>query len=514
VRIVSVAQMRALEAAAFAAGISEAELQLRAGQAVAKEVFRLVDRGARVAVFVGHGNNGRDGAVAAQWLIAHQAPVDLILAPRHALTPDEVARLEAAGASIIRSEFATGVETALRAAKLAVDALAGVGARGALREPLASLARQINTARVERGESLQVVALDIPSGIDPDRGDVPGEAVWADTTITLGAVKQGLLRFPAAERVGRLIAVDIGIPPGAETDLPYGLLDERELATLVPERPLDAHKYRFGRALVVAGSDHFPGAAVLCSAGAARIGAGLVTVASTREVRRTVAGHLPEVTYTIEEVRAADGALALKAIEPYLRSHNSAALGPGLGRGPGTTAFVAELLARRAPDHHLVIDADGLVALSEIKDWPRLVGPSVVLTPHSGELERLLGQELEREEPIWVQAGRLASTWGCVLVTKGPVTCIGNIDGRVDVWPRPNPALATGGTGDVLAGVTAGLLAQDIGAWDGARLAVGIHGLAAERVLQQHGWRTLLASDLPGELPAALHALRRPTRHR
>jgi NAD(P)H-hydrate epimerase len=154
-----------------------------------------------------------------------------------------------------------------------------------------------------------------------------------------------------------------------------------------------------------------------------------------------------------------------------------------------------------------VIDADGLFALSEIPEWWTMLGPDAVLTPHSGELERLVGHELPENEPIWVQAGRLARRWGCVLVAKGPFTCIANPDGRVDVWPRANPALATGGTGDVLAGVTAGLLAQGLAAWDAARLAVGVHGLAAERIVDNRQWRTLLASDLLLELPAVLGSL-------
>jgi NAD(P)H-hydrate epimerase len=501
VKIVSVAQMRALEAAAFAAGISEAALQERAGHAVAQEVFRLLRPGERIVVLIGHGNNGRDGAVAAEWLLRHGVLIDLVLAPRHAILPEELARLQAAGASVVTS---FGVDAALGAATVAIDALAGIGVKGALREPLAALVRQLNEARAS---GVRVVALDIPSGIDADSGEVPGEAVWADYTVTLGGVKQGLLRFPAAERFGRLIARDIGIPQSAETDLPYSCLDVPDLVRLVPPRPLNAHKYGFGRVLVVAGADHYLGAAVLCSGGAARVGAGLVTLASTRDVRLNTATHLPEVTYTADDVRAADGLEAARALEPYLRSHAAAIFGPGLGRSQGTTQFVAELLRQRPREHGVVIDADALFALAETPNWPELLGPSAVLTPHSGELERLVGHELSADEPIWIHAARLAQQWGCVLVAKGPFTCIANPDGRVDVWPRANPALATGGTGDVLAGITAGLLAQGLAAWDAARLAVGVHGLAAERIVANRQWRTLLASDLLPELPAVLGSL-------
>jgi NAD(P)H-hydrate epimerase len=238
-----------------------------------------------------------------------------------------------------------------------------------------------------------------------------------------------------------------------------------------------------------------------------------VTLAASRDVRLAVATRTPEVTYTQRDVRPADGLSALEPLQSYLESHNALVLGPGLGRSEATMAFVRALLERRKADQPLVIDADGLFALSEIPNWAALVDANVVLTPHAGELERLAGQPLASDTPLWVHAGRLAEQWGCTLVAKGPFTCIARSDGRVDVWPRANSALATGGTGDVLAGVCGGLLAQYLEPWDAARLAVGLHGLAAQRVVAR-GWRTLLASDLLAELPAALYTLGQPIRRR
>jgi NAD(P)H-hydrate epimerase len=501
--------MRALEAAAFAAGRSEAELQEHAGHAVAEEVFRLCGSSPRVVVLVGHGNNGRDGAVAAAWLLRHGVGVDLVLAPRHAVRPDELESVRALGGSLIPSEDRMGVDLALSGAQVALDALAGIGARGALREPLATLASQLNAAR----ETLEVVALDLPSGIDADTGEVPGEAVWADVTVTLGGVKQGLLRFPAAERVGRLVPREIGIPGNAESQLPYSILDETTLRALLPRRDPGAHKYRFGRSLVVAGSDHFLGAPLLCAGAAARTGSGLVTVASTRDVRLNVAGHLPEATFTDSDVRASDGVQAAQGLATYLQSHTAIVIGPGLGRGQGITDFVREVLRSRSRDRSLVVDADGLVALSELQAWPELLDPNTILTPHSGELERLAGRPPREGETVWAEASRLARQWGCVLVSKGPFTCVAAPDGLVDVWPRANAALATGGTGDVLAGITTGLLAQGLPARDAARLAVGVHGLAAANVVTR-GWRTLLASDLWTEIPAVLAELSQPRSRR
>src|SRR5215472_2724504 len=489
-KIVSVAQMRALEAVEFAAGISEAQLQRRAAVAVAEEVARLAAPGARVAVVVGHGNNGRDGALAAEWLAHHSRSVELVLAPRHAVTADELTRMRQAGVSTTPAE---GVRAALSDAQVAVDALAGIGTHGALREPLANLAHALN----ESGR--RVVAVDVPSGIDADSGGVPGAAVRADVTVTLGAVKQGLLRLPAAEYVGRLVARDIGITAEARQDMAYEVLEPVELRP--PARPIGAHKYSFGRTLIVAGSDHFLGAPVLCSGGALRVGAGLVTVASTADVRRTVAAHLPEATYTVEDVE-----LHAEKLKTYLEGHQAVVIGPGLGRGPDVTRFVLEVVRNRA-NGKLVIDADALVAIGETPEWWTLLPRETVLTPHAGELARLVGGELPKDEAPWKTAGRLARQWQCVLVYKGPFTSVAEASGSVHVWPYANPALATGGTGDVLAGVCGGLLAQGCSAAEAARLAVAVHGLAAERVTRQHGWRTLLASDLFAEIPAVLAGL-------
>jgi NAD(P)H-hydrate epimerase len=222
-----------------------------------------------------------------------------------------------------------------------------------------------------------------------------------------------------------------------------------------------------------------------------------------------VAAHLPEVTFTQADVQPSDGASALRALEPYLESHNAVVLGPGLGRGPAITEFVRGVLQLRSREHSLIVDADALVALAELEDWPGRLGPNAILTPHAGELQRLLGAALDESETDWQRAARLARLWGCVLVAKGPFTCIAAPDGRVAVWPRANAALATGGTGDVLAGLTAGLVAQGLDVWDAARLAVGAHGLSAAR-LTSAGRRTLLASDLLYEIPAVLSELSRP----
>ena len=506
--VVSVAQMRALEAAAFAAGTSEAALQERAGAALAAQVSSLLDPGELVVVLAGHGNNGRDGAVAARLLAAGGVRVHLLLAPRHAVRADEIDDLRQRAVRIADASDSEQLKASLHHATVAVDGLLGIGASGALREPLASFARDLNAARQSRGADLQVVSVDLPTGVDADSGAVPGEAVNADWTVTLGAVKQGLLRFPAAERVGTLVPAPIGIPEPSEP-LPVRLLDD-SVAALVPPRPLDAHKYRFGRVLVVAGSHQFLGAPVLCTAAAARSGAGVVTVAGPDLVRQAVVAHVPEATFLEHPFDLQDDPTSSVAALRDRLGTSVLALGPGLGRAPETLRAVRSILEQRAAAEHspgAVVDADALVALAEWPRWWEAIGPGVAITPHAGELRRLVEAAGVEYPDTFEQVGQLARTWGVTLVAKGPFTAIGAPGGRVDVWPHANPALATGGTGDVLGGVCAGLMAQGLESPDAARLAVALHARCATAVTARHGWRTLLASDLVREIPAQMAAL-------
>ncbi|MBI2755231.1 MAG: NAD(P)H-hydrate dehydratase [Chloroflexi bacterium] len=278
------------------------------------------------------------------------------------------------------------------------------------------------------------------------------------------------------------------------------------VAALVPDRPAEAHKYRFGRVLALAGSEAFPGAALLCVRAAARCGAGVVTLASHPTVRSVVAVAAPEITHLSLDP---EGAPIGPGLWERLDGASAVLVGPGLGRTQPTRdlvrAAVRRCTGRGIP---LVVDADGLVALAEDQDLLQALGPTTIVTPHAAEWQRLRGgRGLAADQPLWSQAADDARTWGATLIAKGARSTVAEPGGRTATWPHPNPALATGGTGDVLAGICAGLLAQGLSAWDAARLAVVVQALAAERVLAQRRWRTLLASDLWDEIPAVLHSL-------
>jgi NAD(P)H-hydrate epimerase len=524
--VVSVAEMRALEAAAMAAGTHERVLQERAGLAVADVVEdELRDAGierpdARIVVLVGAGNNGRDAVVAGRRLAARGCQVGMWYGSRCPLSDAERHDVRAEGIdfSVFGDDLDPWASQALHAmiqgAHWVIDGLLGVGSRGPMRPEMASVATVMRSAR--SGSDHQVIAVDVPSGIDADTGEVPGEVVWADVTVTFGAVKTGLLRFPAAQYVGRLVTKTIGLPSGAADRLPFRILDEGRVCSLVPARPLDAHKYKFGRVLVVAGSDRFVGAACLGSEAAARAGAGLVGVVSTESVKRVLATRLPEATYplTLTDLDARPDETADRVAE-ILHEQAALLLGPGIDRSDPMDRFVRRLLAANAGAERpvpAVIDADALSLLAQWPGWWAQIGERNVLTPHAGEMARLVASDpdlgtIDGEAP-WELARRAAARWQQVIVLKGPFTTVADPDGLAWIYPHSNPALATAGTGDVLAGLTAGLLAQGSPGIDAALLAVVAHALAARRVVtERHGARTLLASDLPPVVPSVLATL-------
>jgi ADP-dependent NAD(P)H-hydrate dehydratase / NAD(P)H-hydrate epimerase len=514
-RVLGVAAMRAAESAAVEAGISEAELQARAGAAVAGWVSRLSAAGP-VVVLVGIGNNGRDGWVTACVLARAERVVRLYLSPRHALQDDEIARVQALGALVC---VHTGEDTLatlrrwLMDASVAVDALLGIGAKGAPRPPLDLFIAELNHCRLARPD-LRIVAIDVPSGVDGDSGEVPGDAVRADGTVILGAVKEGLLRFPGAGLTGVLLGGDIGLPEAA---IPAGTtrtLERDEVRRAVPGRGADGHKGSFGRVLVVAGSPSYLGAPYLAGAAAARSGCGLVAFAAAPRLQAVLAGLLPEATY----VRLPGGApdeeaeqAAARVVEA-MSDAQAMVLGPGIGRSAGARDFVQRVLAGRAAADRpppLVVDAD---ALSILGDTPRLwssLTPGAVLTPHHGEMARLTGlPAAEIAQSPWRVAREAAERWRQTVTLKGPFTTVAAPGEDVRVLAHANSALATGGTGDVLAGTIAGLLAQGLAPAVAARVAVYVHAAAAAAVCQANERDLLLAGDLLAQLGRELAALR------
>lgn len=515
-KLVTVDQMRDLERRAEAAGISTATLMENAGLAVAQEVWMLLGtlEERRILVICGTGNNGGDGLVAARHLFEWGAQLAVyLLAPRPEDDPNYQELLEREIPISVATDdpdFET-LEGLLEAADAIVDALLGTGRARPAEGDLAEVLRRIAATR-ERMVKPKIVAVDLPSGIDADTGKADPLAVRADLTVTLGHSKVGLYAGAAADYTGRIQEVEIGIPKDLSADLPLELLDRAWTKRALPRRPADANKGTFGRVLAVAGSRRYVGASVLAAAAAYRSGAGYVTLATPQTIYPLVAARLTEATYL--PLSDANGSLAPAAADEVLADlseGNTLLLGPGIG--PDADEVVRRLLASEQLTNlrGVVVDGDALNALSRWPDWPAAVRGALVLTPHPGEMARLCDisvDEVQRDRMALATAK--AQEWGVTVVLKGAGSVIAAADGRSWLAPFANPSLATAGSGDVLAGAIAGLIAQGTELGVAAAAGVYLHGMAGDAVRAELGPAGALAGDLLPEIARAIKSLVEP----
>ena len=502
-RLVSAAEMRAIDKAAIERfGVPGLGLMERAGAAVARAVHAARGANGRVLALCGAGNNGGDGYVAARHLRADGVDVRVVaLASRAQLRGDALAaREEAERAGVAIADGLEAGKLDAGAGDVVVDALLGTGLA---RAPEGAYAKAIELVAALRARRAKVVSVDIPSGLSADTGRPLGPCVRADATVTFAFQKRGLVLHPGPSYAGEVLLADIGIPAEAAAQVPVGceLLDEQNAMKLVPARPPDAHKGDAGRVLVVAGSPGKTGAAHLALTGALRGGAGLVTLAAREEVLPFALAGRPEA---MSIPLLGSGPLGERDLEPLLsaaRGMDAVVVGPGIPRGPETAHLLRAFLERAGIP--AVLDADALNALAE---RPGLAGglPSpAVLTPHPGEMARLVGGTVGsvQEDRIGVAAEK-ARAWGCVVVLKGARTVVASPDAPPAVVLAGNPGMATGGTGDVLAGLTGALLASHLPAFDAARAAAFAHAAAGDVACERWGERGLLASDLADALGA------------
>jgi hydroxyethylthiazole kinase-like uncharacterized protein yjeF len=483
IELLTPTEMQACDRAAIASGVCGLVLMERAGTAVADTVMALVNPPASVVVLCGPGNNGGDGFVVARRLAAEGYGVRLALLGDLAALVGDAARMAQRWTGPVEI-FSSGL---LEQTDVVVDALFGAG----LSRPLDGEARRIIEAL--SGSRAKVVAVDVPSGVDGATGAVLGAAPRADVTVTFFRAKPGHYLMPARALVGRLVVADIGIPP--DVLVPLGIRTVLNGPSLwwasLPRLPIDTHKYRRGHAVVLSGAAHRTGAARLAARAALRIGAGLVTVASPPEAVAVHAGHLTAIM--IEPIEGAAGLAALLADTRI----NAVLIGPAAGVTDLTRESVRVALASRAA---VVLDADALGVLADdratffksIASRPA----SVVLTPHEGELCRLFpglaGDKLARAR----EAARLC---GAIVVLKGADTIVAEPSGRAAINANAPAWLATAGSGDVLAGMVAGLAAAGMPPFEAAAAAVYLHGAAGQSL-----GPGLIADDLPEALSAVL----------
>jgi len=508
---VTAEEMRALDRWTIAHGTPGPVLMERAGAGAAR-VLRARLRRPRgpVVVVCGRGSNGGDGLVIARHLRRAGLAAEVWLAARAADVSGDAAgmlqqwcRGRGKVHEVVARRHVQALAERLARAAVVVDALFGTGLNAPLSGVPAAIVGAINAC------GAPVLAVDIASGLSADTGRPLGTAVQATVTATFAFPKIGQLLHPGVDHTGRLEVVDIGIPAAAVAAVGprTTLLDERAVGGLLPRRPRDAHKGTFGHVLVVAGSRGKLGAALLATEAAARAGAGLVTLAVPAALQPQCEGLVREAM-TAALPDAGDGVASPgdgAEVEGLLAGRAAVVCGPGLGTHPDTRALVAYVVRRcRAP---LVLDADGLNAIAGTH-LLRTRPAATVLTPHPGEMARLLGTDTDTVQGDRLGAARgLAAREQVVVVLKGARTIVAGPDGRTAISPSGNPGMASGGTGDVLAGVVGGLLAQGLPAFDAAALAVFAHGAAGDAVAAARGEVGLLARDLIAELPPTLARL-------
>jgi ADP-dependent NAD(P)H-hydrate dehydratase / NAD(P)H-hydrate epimerase len=512
-KLVTTSQMRAIEKEADSKGMSYAQMMQNAGRGLAEIVHALGRENGweEITGFVGSGNNGGDTLVALMWLAGAGWRTRAHLVNRK--NDELVSRYLEAGGEVAQSTDDADFVSLRRFVKesdVVLDGLLGTGIKLPLKKEAARVLEQVVLIMSEMDPPPFVVAVDCPSGVDCDTGAAADKTIPADLTITMAAVKAGLLKLPAFELVGALETVDIGLPDGLDAwdAVQTETADWGIVSVLLPERTPASHKGTFGTAFVVAGSTSYTGAALLAGKAAYRAGAGLVTMAVPELLHTALAGHIPEAIWI--PLPHENGFISETAVEVALNNLGRATallIGPGLGDKPSTGRFIERLLPSISIP--MAVDADGLRHLSQIMDWQKKITAPAVLTPHPGEMSVLTGLPLSeiqsnREEI----AVKYAKEWGHVVVLKGAFTVIASPDGRSTVIPVATPALARAGTGDVLAGLVVGLLAQGLDPYDAAIAGAFIHAQAGLLAAETLGTTTsVLASDVLDAIPDVIGEL-------
>ena len=511
--IVTTAQMRELDRLTIQKYQTPSlTLMERAGEGIASAILERFARAAKKGVLVvaGKGNNGGDGFVVARLLKKKRIPCEVALLARRAeLTPDAAHNLRAwvklkGKLSEIAADKLELLSQRIAKNGLLVDAILGTGMKNAVTGLFAETITLMNAS------GLPIVAVDIPSGMDSDKGHPLGVAIQAEMTVSLGYPKLGEVTHPGLAYVGELAVADIGIDNRAVAEVApqIELLDRETVGWFVPRRQADTHKGNFGHLLVLAGARGKTGAAILSCRAAMRSGAGLVTLAAPRALNTIFAGSLVEV---MTEPLGEDSSEQLEMLadadwQRLIEGKDALLFGPGIGVSAATQNALRWLL--RNLEMPWVIDADGINSLALELDRLRHAKTPPILTPHPGEMARLIGKNNAYVNADRVEVARnFARAHHCHLVLKGARTVIATAGGHVFINPTGNPGMASAGMGDVLAGILTALLGQGLSAEDAMKLGVYLHGYVGDRVAESKGPIGLLATDIIDGLPRALAEL-------
>ena len=505
-KFVTVPEMLAIEKAADQAGHSYAQMMVHAGHSIVEVLGELFDGEFTAVALVGKGNNGGDALVALTELQMQGCACSAVLSePRE----DELtAAFTKTGGTL--KEWATLDEAALTGllaeTDIFLDALLGTGIQLPLRQKASQILKATGIALAACDPAPLVLAVDCPSGMDCQTGEIAPETIAADLTVTMAAVKQGMLSFPAFVYVGELVVGDIGLPAGLKQwdSLQHYVMDQGLASTWLPQRAMNAHKGDFGKVLVIAGSREYPGAALISAKGAARSGAGLVSLASHSGLKASFAGHIQEVTWTRMRKIVAQTEMAQND-DDALSGFTSILLGPGLNKQVWKELALDKVISREGLPA-MVFDAFALRMFAKTENWWQLIPKHSVLTPHPGEFSELTGLSTHEIQSNRLDlAAKYAAKWGQIVLLKGALTVIADPQVRLTVVPVANPALASAGSGDVLSGMIAALLAQGLKPFEAASVAAWAHAEAALLASDYFGsTRGILASDLIEFLPEVL----------
>ena len=526
-KIVTVDQMVAIEKKANASGLSYDQMMENAGKAVAERILSVwpLAKEWRILILVGPGNNGGDGLVAGHYLATSGANVSYYLLKERTEDDANLNRVREMDATIMvagSDRGSRGLNKLIDSSDLVIDALLGTGFRLPLRGEAQTLLKKAGVRIDQRTKRPFVAAIDCPSGIDCDSGEAASECIVADITVTLAAAKIGLLSLPGANFTGRIFVGEIGLNAKNSSldELDLEMMDAALAHVWLPQRAIDAHKGTFGRVLIIAGSINYPGAAVLAASGAYRSGSGLVTLAIPEPIYPPLVSNLPEATWIVlPHDQGVISSGAVDVLEESFTTTQALLVGPGFSQERSAEQFIRKLLTGSGSGEGigfldsgqtsvpiqlppLVIDADALKLLVEIEGWESLIPTNSILTPHPGEMSALTGLSVERIQEGRVETAQEWSTkWGHIVVLKGAFTVIASPDGRTMVIPIATAALASAGTGDVLAGIIVGLLGQGLTAYKAAALGAYLHGRAGELAAEVY---QTTASVIAGDIADAL----------
>ena len=546
-KILTVSQMQSLERLADEDGHTYAMMMELAGIGLADIVKSKVSLSDLILILVGPGNNGGDGLVAARTLHTQGYSVVAYLSRvRDPATDSEFAKALDSGVSFLYAEKDNdwlSLTRCVNTAFVIVDALLGTGSTPPIHGIIADILRAVQTAlksgkkpsrydlvhtALSHQKHPMIISVDGPSGLDFDTGVVDDLTLKSDISITFASPKWGQLTRPGANFVGELNVVDIGTSDYASIDTNFSMATVDLIITWLPKRPADSHKGTFGRAMIVAGSINYTGAAILSAQGALRTGAGLVTLAIPSNLHSAVVSAIPEATYLLlPHTMGIINEQAIPIVKNNLEGYSALLIGPGLGNTVESrrfletfltpaertrwTGFVPQEKAAELPSEILppmIIDADGLNILSEIRDWHRYLPANTILTPHPGEMARLTGlSTTDINANRYEIAIHWAQTWNHIVLLKGANTIIASPEGTAIVLPFSNPGLSTAGTGDVLAGTIAAMLSQGLNPFQAAVTGAYLHGLAGEICRRRIGTAGMIAGDVAGALAEVLHRL-------